>query len=39
MCIKTLPQVYNPQAKPWITIESATTEQLKAQLENARRVH
>ena len=32
MCVKTLPQVYNPQAKPWITIENATTEQLKAQL-------
>lgn len=32
MCVRTLPQVYNPQAKPWITIENATTEQLKDQL-------
>lgn len=32
MCVKTLPQVYNPQAKPWIKIENATTEQLKEQL-------
>ena len=32
MCVKTLPQVYNPQAKPWIKIENATTEQLKVQL-------
>ena len=32
MCVKSLPQVYNPQAKPWIKIENATTEQLKAQL-------
>lgn len=32
MCVKTLPQVYNPQAKPWIKIENATTDQLKEQL-------
>lgn len=32
MCVKSLPQVYNPQAKPWIKIENATTEQLKEQL-------
>ncbi len=32
MCVRTLPQVYNPKAKPWITIENATTEELKAQL-------
>lgn len=32
MCVQTLPQVYNPKAKPWITIENATTEELKAQL-------
>lgn len=32
VCVKTLPQVYNPQVKPWITIENATTEELKAQL-------
>jgi Uncharacterized conserved protein len=34
ICVKTLPQVYNPQAKPWISIENATTEQLIAQLDN-----
>lgn len=33
MCVKSLPQVYNPQAKPWIKIENATTDQLKAQLD------
>lgn len=33
MCVKTLPRVYNPQAKPWIKIENATTEQLKEQLD------
>ncbi len=32
VCVKTLPQVYNPKVKPWITIENATTEELKAQL-------
>lgn len=33
MCVKSLPQVYNPQAKPWIKIGNATTEQLKVQLD------
>ncbi|MFA5329409.1 MAG: (4Fe-4S)-binding protein [Prolixibacteraceae bacterium] len=33
VCVRTLPQVYNPKAKPWITIENANTEALKAQLE------
>lgn len=32
MCVRTLPQVYNTKAKPWITIENATTDELKAQL-------
>lgn len=32
VCVRTLPQVYNPKAKPWITIENATTPELKAQL-------
>ncbi len=31
-CVSTLPKVYNPQAKPWITIENATTEELKEQV-------
>lgn len=32
ICVKTLPKVYNPQAKPWIAIENATTEELKHQV-------
>lgn len=32
VCINCLPEVYNPYGKPWITIEKATTEQLKEQL-------
>ena len=31
-CVKALPQVYNPDKKPWITIENATTEELKNQI-------
>lgn len=29
---KTLPKVYNPDASPWITIENASTEELKNQI-------
>jgi len=32
ICVKTLPQVYDPNGKPWITPENATTEALKAQI-------
>jgi uncharacterized Fe-S cluster protein YjdI len=32
VCARTLPQVYKPREKPWITIENATTEELKVQL-------
>ncbi|SFS51041.1 Uncharacterized Fe-S cluster protein YjdI [Zhouia amylolytica] len=32
ICVKTLPKVYNPDKKPWIEIENATTEQLKDQV-------
>ncbi|NOY48430.1 MAG: hypothetical protein GXO84_09625 [Chlorobi bacterium] len=32
-CIKQLPNVYNPNAKPWITIENATTDALKSQID------
>ena len=32
VCVKTLPQVYNPKASPWIAIENATTEELKNQI-------
>lgn len=32
VCVKTLPQVYNPKASPWITIENASSEELKKQI-------
>jgi uncharacterized Fe-S cluster protein YjdI len=32
-CVKQLPNVYNPNAKPWITIENATTDALKSQID------
>ncbi len=32
-CVKRLPKVYRPKAKPWITIENATTQELKSQVE------
>ena len=31
-CVKALPKVYDPKAKPWINIKNATTEELKAQI-------
>ena len=31
-CVKTLPQVYNPNASPWISIENASSEELKKQI-------
>lgn len=31
-CVKALPEVYNPDEKPWIKAENATTEELKAQI-------
>ncbi|MBL4707707.1 MAG: (4Fe-4S)-binding protein [Flavobacteriales bacterium] len=32
-CVKALPKVYDPKAKPWITPENATTVELVAQIE------
>lgn len=32
VCVKTLPKVYNPNKKPWIAIENATSEALKSQI-------
>lgn len=32
-CVRTLPNVYDPNAKPWINIENANTEALKAQID------
>lgn len=34
ICVKTLPMVYNPQERPWIKIDNATTEQLIAQVDD-----
>ena len=28
VCVRTLPKVYNPKAKPWITPEFATSEEI-----------
>lgn len=28
ICVRTLPQVYNPKARPWIKAENASTQQL-----------
>ena len=32
VCVKMLPKVYDPNASPWITIENASTEELKNQI-------
>ena len=32
ICVKTLPKVYDPKAKPWITPENASIEELKRQI-------
>ncbi|SKB62541.1 Uncharacterized Fe-S cluster protein YjdI [Soonwooa buanensis] len=32
VCVKSLPQVYDPKAKPWIKPENATKEELIAQI-------
>lgn len=34
ICVKTLPNVYKPNEKPWINQNNATTEQLKEQISN-----
>ncbi len=31
-CIKALPKVYDPKAFPWIKVENATPDELKAQI-------
>ncbi len=33
ICVQKLPQVYNPRAKPWITVKNATTEELINQID------
>lgn len=32
VCARTLPKVYKPKAKPWITVENASIEELKNQI-------
>ena len=32
ICVKMLPKVYNPRARPWITVENASTPELKEQV-------
>ncbi|MBT8232394.1 MAG: (4Fe-4S)-binding protein [Saprospiraceae bacterium] len=31
-CVRSLPNVYKPKEKPWIQMENATSEELKAQV-------
>lgn len=33
ICAKTLPQVYNPDIRPWIKAENATVDELKSQID------
>lgn len=33
ICVKTLPQVYNPKEKPWVKMENASTQELIEQIE------
>jgi len=32
-CVKRLPEVYKPKEKPWLTIENASSEALKTQID------
>ncbi|WP_452224113.1 (4Fe-4S)-binding protein [Lacinutrix chionoecetis] len=32
ICVKTLPEVYNPKERPWIKPENATSQQLTDQV-------
>lgn len=32
ICVKTLPQVYNPKDKPWVKIQNATSKELVEQV-------
>jgi uncharacterized Fe-S cluster protein YjdI len=34
ICVKSLPKVYNPKAKPWITPDQASVDELKTQITN-----
>ncbi len=32
ICVGTLPEVYDPKGSPWITIENASTNDLRSQI-------
>ena len=32
ICVKTLPDVYKPDEKPWIQVDNASTDELKSQI-------
>ncbi|HEV7380853.1 MAG TPA: (4Fe-4S)-binding protein [Dyadobacter sp.] len=32
VCVKTLPKVYDPKARPWVKIENATSQELVNQV-------
>lgn len=34
ICVKTLPKVYHPKERPWITPEFASADELKNQIEH-----
>lgn len=34
VCVRSLPLVYKPKSKPWISMENATNDALKAQIHN-----
>ena len=34
VCVKTLPKVYDPKAKPWIKPDNASVEDLKNQIDS-----
>lgn len=33
ICVKMLPQVYNPKDRPWVNLENASVEELKNQID------
>jgi len=33
VCVKSLPQVYDPKASPWVNCDNASVEDLKKQIE------
>jgi uncharacterized Fe-S cluster protein YjdI len=32
ICVKGLPNVFNPKARPWINVDGATEEEIRAQV-------